>query len=157
LLSWKTLQWSSRCHPAEDRHQPGANWATDGSSKRLTYCNAGHNPPLVLRSQKRPTDAPVLLKPTGAAIGLVEEADFGEDSLDLQKGDLLVLYTDGVTEAVNRHDQEFGRERLASFVRIADHLPARDVVNQIRQGLEAFSEDRPFVDDTTFVVCRITR
>jgi len=128
----------------------------DPSKKRLTYCNAGHNPPLVLRSQDRTTDAPVLLKPTGAAIGLVEEADFGEDRLDLQKGDLLVLYTDGVTEAVNRQDQEFGRERLASLVRITDHLPAREVVNQIRQGLEEFSEGRPFVDDTTFAVCRIT-
>jgi serine phosphatase RsbU (regulator of sigma subunit) len=91
------------------------------------------------------------------AIGLVEDADFGENSLDLQAGDLLVLYTDGVTEALNRHDQEFGRERLATQVRRVDHLPARDVVNQIRQGLEEFSGGRPFVDDTTFVVCRITR
>lgn len=131
--------------------------AFDPSIKRLTFCNAGHNPPLVLRSQDRMTDAPpVLLKPTGAAIGLVEEADFDEDRLDLQEGDLLVLYTDGVTEAVNGNDQAFGRERLASLVRIIDHLPAREVVNQIRQGLEEFSEGRPFVDDTTFVVCRIT-
>lgn len=131
--------------------------AFDPSTKRLTFCNAGHNPPLVLRSRKRMTDAPVLLKPTGAAIGLVEEADFGENSIDLQEGDLLVLYTDGVTEAVNRQDQAFGRERLATLVRHLDHLPARDVVNEIRQGLDEFSGGRPFVDDTTFVVCRITR
>ncbi|MGB5750458.1 MAG: PP2C family protein-serine/threonine phosphatase, partial [Desulfobacterales bacterium] len=67
--------------------------AFDSLAKALTYCNAGHQPPLVLRKSKE--KSVVLLKPTGAAIGLVEKAEFGEKTIDLQEGDLLVLYTDG--------------------------------------------------------------
>lgn len=129
--------------------------AFDSSTKTLTYCNAGHQPPLVLRNTGRKEDPAVLLRPTGAAIGLVENAEFGEKTVDLQEGDLLVLYTDGVTEAMNIHNQEFGRQRLEASIRQAQRLPVKEVIQKIRLGLEQFSEGKSFADDTTMMVCRV--
>jgi sigma-B regulation protein RsbU (phosphoserine phosphatase) len=86
---------------------------------------------------------------------LVEEAIFGEKTIDLQEGDLLVLYTDGVTEAMNTDNQEFGRERLIKLSQQVNNTPVKQVVREIRQGLEEFSEGKPLADDTTIVICKI--
>lgn len=94
-------------------------------------------------------------QPTGAAIGLVEEAGFAEKTVDLQKDDLLVLYTDGVIEAVNNQNQEFGRERLEALIRQSERIPVKEVIQSIRLSLEEFSEGKPLADDTTIVVCKI--
>jgi sigma-B regulation protein RsbU (phosphoserine phosphatase) len=96
-----------------------------------------------------------MLKPTGAAIGLVEEAEFAENTVELQKEDLLVLYTDGVTEVVNPQNQEFGRERLETLIRQAVRKPVNEVIQKIRMCLEEFSEGKPFAGDTTIVISRI--
>jgi sigma-B regulation protein RsbU (phosphoserine phosphatase) len=129
--------------------------AFDSSTKTLTFCNAGHQPPLVLHKTKSKKESVEMLRPTGAAIGLIEEAEFGENTIELQKEDLLVLYTDGVTEAVNLQNQEFGRERLATLSRQVNILPVKEVVQEIRQAIEEFSEGKPLDDDTTLVVCKI--
>ena len=129
--------------------------AFDSSAKSLTYCNAGHQPPLVLRKSGSREKSAVLLKPTGAAIGLVETAGFGEETIDLQEGDLLVLYTDGVTEAMNMRNQQFGRERLETLIAQVENMPVKKVIQKIRLGLEEFSEGKPLADDTTIMVCRV--
>jgi sigma-B regulation protein RsbU (phosphoserine phosphatase) len=129
--------------------------AFDSSAKTLTFSNAGHLPPMVLRSNKSKKESIEMLRPTGAAIGLVEEAIFGEKTIDLQKGDLLVLYTDGVTEAMNTDNQEFGRERLETLIQQVEGLQVKEVIQKIRLSLEEFSEGKPLADDTTIVVSRI--
>jgi sigma-B regulation protein RsbU (phosphoserine phosphatase) len=129
--------------------------AFDSSTKTLTFCNAGHQPPLVLHKNEGKKESQDMLRPTGAAIGLIEEAEFEENTIELQKEDLLMLYTDGVTEAVNLQNQEFGRERLATMSRQVNTLPVKEVVQEIRQALEEFSEGKPLDDDTTLVVCKI--
>ena len=129
--------------------------AFDSSTKTLTFCNAGHLPPLILRHTKIKDESLFMLHPTGAAIGLIEAAEFGENTIELENGDLLVLYTDGVTEAMDLQNQEFGRERLAALSRQVNTLPVKEIVNEIRQALEEFSEGKPLADDTTLVVCRI--
>jgi sigma-B regulation protein RsbU (phosphoserine phosphatase) len=96
-----------------------------------------------------------MLRPTGAAIGLVEEAEFAEKTIELQNEDLLVLYTDGITEAVNLQNQEFGRERLIKLIQQVNYAPVKQVVQEIRQALEEFSEGKPLADDTTLVVCKV--
>lgn len=96
-----------------------------------------------------------MLGPTGAAIGLVEEAEFAEKTIELHEGDLLVLYTDGVTEAVNTQNQEFGRERLIKLSQQVYMDPVKQVVREVRQGIEEFSEGQPLADDTTIVICKI--
>ncbi len=96
-----------------------------------------------------------MLHPTGAAMGLIEEAEFGENTIELQNGDLLVLYTDGVTEALNLQNQEFGRERMIKLSQQVNTLPVKEIVQEIRQGLEEFSEGKSLADDTTLVICKI--
>ena len=129
--------------------------AFDSATKTLTYCNAGHQPPLLFRKSKSKEESVVMLRPTGAAIGLVEEAKFGEKTIDLQEGDLLVLYTDGVTEAMNTENQQFGRERLETLIRQVEGLPVKEVIQKVRLSLEEFSEGKPLADDTTIMVSRI--
>jgi sigma-B regulation protein RsbU (phosphoserine phosphatase) len=129
--------------------------AFDSSTKTLTFSNAGHLPPLVLRNNKSKKESIEKLRPTGAAIGLVEEAEFAEKTIELQKEDLLVLYTDGVTEAVNLQNQEFGRERLIKLSQQVKYAPVKQVVHEIRQGLDEFSAGKPLADDTTIVICKI--
>jgi sigma-B regulation protein RsbU (phosphoserine phosphatase) len=129
--------------------------AFDSSTKTLTFSNAGHLPPLVLRNNKSKKESVEMLRPTGAAIGLVEEAEFAEKTIDLQEGDLLVLYTDGVTETMNTENQEFGRKRLEALIRQVERLPVKEVIQKIRLSLEEFSEGKPLADDTTIVVNRI--
>ena len=117
--------------------------------------NAGYLPPLVLHPNKLKKDSVEMLRPTGTAIGLVEEAQFAEKTIDLQKDDLLVLYTDGVTEAVNLQNQEFGRDRLIKLSQQVNNVSVKKVVQEIRHGLEEFSEGKPLADDTTIVICKI--
>ena len=129
--------------------------AFDPSTKKFTFCNAGHQPPLVLHQAGNNEASVEMLGPTGAAIGLVEEAEFTEKTIELHEGDLLVLYTDGVTEAVNTQNQEFGRERLIKLSQQVYKDPVKQVVREVRQGIEVFSEGQPLADDTTIVVCKI--
>jgi sigma-B regulation protein RsbU (phosphoserine phosphatase) len=129
--------------------------AFDSSTKTLTFSNAGHLPPLVLRNNTSKKESVEMLRPTGAAIGLVEEAEYAEKTIELQKEDLLVLYTDGITEAVNLQNQEFGRERLIKLIQQVNNAPVKQVVQEIRQGLGEFSEGKPLADDTTIVICKI--
>jgi sigma-B regulation protein RsbU (phosphoserine phosphatase) len=129
--------------------------AFDSSTNTLTFCNAGHQPPLVLRKNNSKEESVVMLWPTGAAIGLIEEAKFAEKTIELQKEDLLVLYTDGVTEAVNLQNQEFGRERLIKLSQQVNNASVKKVIQEIRHGLEEFSEGKPIADDTTIVICKI--
>jgi len=129
--------------------------AFDSSTKTLTFSNAGHQPPLLLRKNNSKEESVVILWPTGAAIGLVEDAEFAEKTIELQKEDLLVLYTDGITETVNLQNQEFGRERLTVLSQQENTLSVKEILQEIRQGLEEFSEGKPLADDTTIVVCKI--
>jgi sigma-B regulation protein RsbU (phosphoserine phosphatase) len=130
--------------------------AFDPTTKTFTYCNAGHNPPMVLQKRKNGKESIVWLNPTGAAIGLIEDAEFGEKTLDFHEGDLLVMYTDGVTEAVNIQNDMFGSERLAAIIKRLPQSPPQEVVRGIREGLDNFIGGMPFADDTTVVVGRIT-
>ena len=122
------------------------------ATRTLTYCNAGHNPPLLLNAlDGRET----WLNPTGAAVGLVEAYAPEARAVTLRQGDILVFYTDGVTEASNLQGEQFGRERLAQVVRQNTGLPAQDLLRVLRQALDDFSGGRPLEDDATLVVCRM--
>jgi sigma-B regulation protein RsbU (phosphoserine phosphatase) len=122
------------------------------SRHRLTYCNAGHNPPLLLNAYD---GQETWLDPTGAAIGLVEAYVPKAQAVTLRRGDILLFYTDGVTEANNLRGDQFGRDRLAQVVRQNAGLPAQELLHRLRQALNDFSDGRPLEDDATLLVCRL--
>lgn len=124
----------------------------DHTTQTLTYGNAGHNPPLLYCRQANDGDSINWLQPTGAAIGLVEEFQIGTETVTLAQGDILLLYTDGVTEAMNTEEDQFGRERLAALVHQAAELPAKELVQAVRQEVQAFTDGEALADDTTIVV-----
>ncbi len=124
----------------------------DPDLRTLTYCNAGHNPPLLFRRGKASGEI-TWLDPTNPAIGLVEDSEWKSKTISLLPGDILLLYTDGVTEAENAQGEEFGQERLVEFAKAGQ--PAREIVLGLQQKLQEFTAGQPLADDTTIVVCRI--
>jgi len=120
----------------------------------FSYSNAGHNPPLLHRTQANGKPRTLWLAPTGPAIGLVEQNFHTTRTTEIAPGDLLILYTDGVTETMNGQRELFGDERLAELVHQQANQSVREVVQALRQALTLFSEDQPLVDDTTIVVSR---
>jgi sigma-B regulation protein RsbU (phosphoserine phosphatase) len=95
------------------------------------------------------------LQPTGAAIGLVEEFRFKAETVHLVPGDVLLLYTDGITEARDPLGEMFGQERLGELVRRNAHGSAQELVWNVRHGLRAFTQGQPLADDTTIIACKV--
>jgi len=129
--------------------------AFDPEARQLTYCNAGHNPPMLLRGGADGRGAIEWLSPTGAAVGLTEDSAYREETIDLASGDVLVLYTDGITETTDPLGEFFGPKRLITLIRRNAGLSAQDLVHAIRDGLEGFAEGASQADDVTVVVIRV--
>jgi phosphoserine phosphatase RsbU/P len=127
----------------------------DPKTHMLQYCNAGHNPPILLRPMADGDVSLCWLHPTGAAVGLVEGLELRQASIQVDPGDILLLYTDGITEAMNAAGDPFGDDRLALSARRYANASPREVVQHIRQELLSFVGQQPFADDTTIVACRI--
>jgi sigma-B regulation protein RsbU (phosphoserine phosphatase) len=124
----------------------------DPSTRILTYANAGHNPPLVYCNKENKVS---WLQPTGAAIGLIEDFTLSEGKITLSDGDILVFYTDGVTEAINPHEEQFDNHRLELLVRQNAGLAAQPLLRVLWQALLDFTDGHPLDDDTTILVCKI--
>lgn len=124
----------------------------DPGEKTLTYVNAGHNPPLLFRAGD---GRPVGLKGTGIILGVMPEAEYGEETIHLASGDLVLLYTDGVTEAINPGEEQFGEERLIETVAGSLDRPPAEIVDRVRDAVVRFSGDEPQFDDLTLMVLRV--
>ncbi|MGB7873591.1 MAG: PP2C family protein-serine/threonine phosphatase, partial [Anaerolineales bacterium] len=124
----------------------------DPVTHTLTYASAGHNPPAVVNKRKAEV---TWLKPTAPAIGLAEEFHSRTELVTLEHGDVLFLYTDGVTEAFNPTFEQFGSQRLAELLGKNVNLGATDIIQIVRQGLETFGDGHVLEDDTTFVALKL--
>lgn len=116
----------------------------------LTYTNAGHNPPLLMRTDG--THQP--LTTSGIALGVIEDAKLGELHATVEMGDVLVCYTDGVTEAIDTHENEYGVARLTALVQRLQHQTAKEMVAAILADLEEHTEHLPAFDDVTLMVLK---
>jgi len=115
------------------------------------YTNAGHNYPVLIKK----TGEIELLKQGGMIIGVIEDAEYQSANIKLEKGDSLILYTDGVTEAMNPLKDEFGEERLTEILRHSPDLSAPGIINKILEEVSAFTNGNYFSDDLTLVVLKI--
>ncbi|GAB4212450.1 MAG: SpoIIE family protein phosphatase [Roseiflexaceae bacterium] len=116
----------------------------------LRYACAGHNPPLLVRADGSVSE----LHTPGIALGVIEDAHIGEAEITLEVGDLLVCYTDGVTEAVDHTEEPFGVPRLADLVRANRQRSAAEILETITQTLADFAGDAAPFDDVTLVVVK---
>jgi sigma-B regulation protein RsbU (phosphoserine phosphatase) len=117
----------------------------------FTYSNAGHNPPIWMRAR---SGHAYYLNLPGIALGVVPDVNPREETVALGPGDVLALYTDGVTEALNEHEEEFGLQRLEQIIRQHLHRTASEIVEAIQQAVETFVGDEAPFDDLTLVILK---
>ncbi len=122
----------------------------DPVSRLFRYVNAGHNPPYVVRGEELHT-----LEGGGPVIGLLPEAEYEECHLTLERGDLLLAYTDGISEALNIQDQEWGEERMLAAARSRLPQDASTILRHIVTEADKFAAAAPQHDDMTLLLMKL--
>jgi sigma-B regulation protein RsbU (phosphoserine phosphatase) len=122
-------------------------------TRTLEYSDGGHNPPVLVR----PATGEVMLldQATGPIMGILPDAQFSNTVIDLKQGDVLALYTDGVTEQENDAGEEFSVERLKSVLVKDENEPAAKLVKGVADAVSAFAGKTEQVDDLTVVVAKV--
>ncbi len=123
----------------------------NNKTKILTYSNAGHNPLIVYRAKE---DKVELHSVKGVAIGFVQGYNYKQGELKLEKGDIVLYYTDGITEAENPNKELFGFERLEKVIYDNRYNDVDTIKENILNEINIFRRDYPQVDDLTFVVIK---
>jgi serine phosphatase RsbU (regulator of sigma subunit) len=122
----------------------------DPANSEMFYCNAGHNPALLIRASGEVTQ----LSAVGTVLGILPDLGYEQQVASLGEGDLIAIYSDGVTEEVDRNDAEFGEERLTRLLVENRHKPAQVVVDVVKRALDEWAAGAPPADDVTLVVAR---
>jgi phosphoserine phosphatase RsbU/P len=122
----------------------------DASNKTLAYTNAGHNPPLLMDADGTAR----FMERGGLPLGMFKGTRYYEYYQAIEPGQLLVLYTDGATEANGANGEEYGRARLEAAVRASRHMSARDLITAIQQDVLAWTDGRGASDDMTFFIIK---
>ena len=123
----------------------------DAKTRKLRYVNAGHNPPLLFR---KGSDEVISLRTRGIALGVAHFIDLQEAEKTLESGDLVVFYTDGVTDAINEKEEAFGELRLIEIVSRNRHLSARELISKVEEGVVNFAGTKNQFDDITMLVLK---
>ena len=119
-------------------------------SGQLTMANAGALPPMIFRKGE-----PVKFRVEGVPLGLLEDRDYEEVLLQTQPGDTIVLYSDGITDQLNRQGEEYSRSKLSKIVRANSHLPSQAITGKIFADLDSFSAGAAKFDDQTLLVIKV--
>jgi sigma-B regulation protein RsbU (phosphoserine phosphatase) len=125
----------------------------DPAGARLTYSSAGHNPPRLIRCRDGTVQS--LEEVGGPPLGLMEELEYEQTTLDLQAGDVMAFYTDGITEAMDPRGAQFGTTRLDEILSRC-HLKAANVITDVIEAVEKFTHSEPPMDDRTLIVACVT-
>jgi len=120
------------------------------ATRALRYVNAGHNPPMVLRGKEF-----IRLTEGGTVVGLFSESPFVEGFVQLEKGDIVVAFTDGISEAMNGADEEFDEDRLMAVMKKMDGRTAAEIISRILIEVDGFTAGAKQNDDMTLVVVRV--
>jgi serine phosphatase RsbU (regulator of sigma subunit) len=120
--------------------------------RTLEYASGGHNPPLLMRTG---TGESLLLDQGGPIMGILPDAQFSNTNVTLQPGDILTLYTDGVTEQEDENGDEFSIDRLKKVILSTESEPAATMVTDIAEAVSTFAGTREQSDDLTVVVAKL--
>jgi phosphoserine phosphatase RsbU/P len=123
----------------------------DPRTRRLTWSNGGHNPPILLRGGEV-----IRLETGGPVVGLFPRSSYEQDAILLRAGDLLIFYTDGMSEAENPAEEEWGEDALISAARACAQEAPVEMIASIMNAADAFASGAPQHDDMTLVIARVT-
>jgi sigma-B regulation protein RsbU (phosphoserine phosphatase) len=121
----------------------------DGATRRLTYTNAGHLPPVLFRRNRIER-----LRAGGTVVGLFGVSDYEQAEIDLEPGDLLLAFTDGITEPENIYGEEFGEERVLEVAQRTLHEPVEVLVEEIYRSINDWTGSPELQDDMTLLVAK---
>jgi sigma-B regulation protein RsbU (phosphoserine phosphatase) len=122
----------------------------DPRDRTLAFVNAGHNPPVVLRG-----DEVLRLAADGPVVGLLPHAQYGQSAMVLLPGDILLAYTDGISEAMTVHDEEWGEDRMIATAQACRTLPAGRMIDRLIAAADTFAAGAPQYDDMTLVIVKL--
>jgi sigma-B regulation protein RsbU (phosphoserine phosphatase) len=122
----------------------------DFKNNEFIYTNGGHDDPMLFTKDKKPQRLSV----GGTVLGFVEEFAYTEDKISLNPGDFFIIYSDGITEAMNLQEEEFGEERLINAVQDSQDSPPKDLINKILNVVKTHVGKAPQMDDMTLVVVK---
>jgi len=122
----------------------------DASQHELRFCNAGHNPPLLFSGEGEPRR----LESGNGVLGLFDDLRFSEETVPLQQGDLLAIYSDGVTEAANTLDEQFGESRLIEVLQSHRHAPATELLQRVLDVVRGHAGEQEQSDDITLMILK---
>ena len=125
----------------------------DNKNHKFTFINAGHNPPILVKKANQET---TLLKAKGIPLGVLEDMELESKEIILEENEMIFLYTDGVTEAVNAQDDEFGTDRLYQLLSQAEDTTPDRLIEMIGREIKQFTGEREQFDDITMVVLQST-
>jgi phosphoserine phosphatase RsbU/P len=124
----------------------------DPNTRELRYVNAGHNPPMLIKAGKA---EPQRLDAGGLVVGLLPQADYEEQSVALNSGDLFLAYTDGISEAMTVDDQEWGEEQMLKAVLGIQAASADEVLRGLFRAADEFTAGAPQHDDMTLLIMKL--
>ncbi len=137
----------------------GANYVTffyaqfDQLTQRLAYVNAGHNPPFVLRAS--PSNDFRSLSSGGMFVGMFEHCSYEQEVVQMQSGDVLIAFTDGLPEALDVEGEEFGESRIQEALTATAPLPVNEIRDEIVRRVQEWCSGAPQHDDLTFIVMKV--
>jgi len=124
------------------------------AKRLLNYVNAGHNPPLVLRTKNGSCEI-FQLPTTGIPLGISADSQFGSATFQFEIDDVLVAYTDGITEAEDRQHELWGQQSLEALLRSCSRKSPKEIINAILEQVSTFTNGQPQRDDITLLVMRV--
>ncbi len=122
----------------------------DNQNNEFSYVNAGHNPPILLHNDGSVS----LLEEGGIILGMLPDYTYNTGHIKLQASEILVCYTDGVNEALNSREEEFGEERLKTLIKSNHNTGSRELAENIVDSISRFAEGTPQYDDITLLIVK---
>jgi sigma-B regulation protein RsbU (phosphoserine phosphatase) len=140
---------------AEDRYATFFYAEYNPASRRLVYVNGGHCAPMLFRNLGHGRTVERLDQGGGPVVGLMPDCPYEQAEVSVAPGDMLVIYTDGISEAMNRELEEWGEDRVMEAVRTCVGLSSEETIVRIMQAADAYAAGAPQHDDMTLVVLRV--